>query len=98
MALKKKIVLENGITVNYHRIISLNKITNQTNIIEVASYTSEKKRLEEKEYYESEEEAKTMDVFINTTYINKEYDENETITEAYNYLKTLEQFAGAEDV
>lgn len=98
MALKKKIVLENGITINYHRIVSLNKITNQTNIIEVASYTSEKKRLEEKQYYESTEEAKTMDVFINTTYINKKYDENETITEAYNYLKTLEQFKDAEDV
>ena len=98
MALKKKIILDNGITVNYHRIVSLNKITNKANIIEVASYTSEKKRLEEKEYYESPEEAKSMDVYINTTFINKEYNENETITEAYNYLKTLEQFAGAEDV
>ena len=40
MALKKEIELENGIIVNYHRIVSINKITNDCNIIEVASYTS----------------------------------------------------------
>ena len=27
MALKKEIELENGITTNYHRIVSINKIT-----------------------------------------------------------------------
>ena len=47
MALKKEIELENGITTNYHRIVSINKITNNCNIIEVASYTSEKQREKE---------------------------------------------------
>ena len=28
MALQKEIILNNGVTVNYHRIVSLNKITN----------------------------------------------------------------------
>ena len=98
MALKKEIELENGITVNYHRIVSLNKITNQTNIIEVASYTSEEKREEEKAYYEDNSEDKTMNVFINTIYVNKEYSEDETIKEAYEYLKTTEMFKDAEDV
>ena len=49
MALDKTIVLNNGITVNYHRIVSINNITNNQSIIEVASYTSSEKRQEEKE-------------------------------------------------
>ena len=44
MAFKKEIELENGIIVNYHRIVSINKITNSSNIIELASYISEKKK------------------------------------------------------
>ena len=98
MAIKKEIELENGIIVNYHRIVSINKITNSCNIIEVASYTSEKQRDKEKEYYESTEENKQMNVFIETEYITKEYSENETIEECYKYLKNLEQFKDAEDV
>ena len=44
MALNKKIELDSGVVVNYHRVVSVNKITNIQNIIEVASYTSEDKR------------------------------------------------------
>jgi hypothetical protein len=97
MALKKEIELENGIIVNYHRIVSINKITNNCNIIEVASYTSEKQRNKEKEYYESIEEDKRMNVFIETEYIQKEYSENETIEECYEYLKKIDKFKDAED-
>ena len=98
MALKKQIELDYGIIVNYHRIVSLNKVTNNTNIIEVASYTSEEKRQEEIDYYNSTEENKTMNVFIDTTYINKEYSETETIEDVYAYLKTLDKFKDAEDI
>ena len=52
MALKKEIELDNGVIVNYHRIVSLNKITNVGNIIEIASYVSKKKRDEEALYQE----------------------------------------------
>lgn len=97
MAIKKEIELENGIIVNYHRIVSINKITNNCNIIEVASYTSEKQRNKEKEYYESIEEDKRMNVFIETEYIQKEYSENETIEECYEYLKKIDKFKDAED-
>lgn len=100
MALQKEIILDNGITVNYHRIVSLNKITNQTNIIEVASYTSKEKREEEREAIKKgQETAETVpiNVFIETTYINKGYSEGETIEEAYNYLKTTDKFKEAED-
>ncbi len=98
MALKKEIELENGIIVNYHRIVSINKITNNCNIIEVASYTSEKQRNKEKEYYESTDGEKRMNVFIETEYIQKEYSENETIEECYEYLKKIDKFKDAEDV
>lgn len=97
MAIRKQIELENGIIVNYHRIVSINKITNEANIIEVASYTNKEKRQEEINYYSNNEEEKTMNVFIDTTYVNKEYDENETIEEVYTYLKTLDKYKNAED-
>ena len=95
MALSKQIELENGIVVNYHRIVSINKITNNSNVIEVASYTSKEKREEEKEYYESTEVNKQMNVFIDTTYIEKEYKEDETIQGVYDYLKTTDKFKDA---
>lgn len=110
MALNKKIELENGVEVNYHRIVSLNKITNVSNIIEVASYINEKQRSKEEKYQElqkrnmnneelNEEEKdvlyKGIDVFINTDMLNIPYDENMTIENAYEYLKTTENYKGA---
>lgn len=97
MAIKKDIELENGIILSYHRIVSLNKITNQGNIIEVASYINEAQRKREIEYYKSTDENKTMNVFINTQYINKEYNANETIEDCYEYLKTTHEFFGAQN-
>lgn len=98
MALKKQVELYNGIITNYHRIVSINKITNNCNIIEVASYISEQQREKEKEYYNSTNENKSMNIFIETSFVQKEYSENETIEECYKYLKILEQFKEASDV
>lgn len=89
MALDKTIVLNNGITVNYHRIVSINNITNNQSIIEVASYTSSEKRQEEKEALKNQ---KPMSVFIKPTYISKEYTSDLDIVSAYAYLKTLDDF------
>ena len=52
MALQKQIELENGVVINYHRVTSLNKITNISNTIEVSSYTNERQREKEKIYQE----------------------------------------------
>lgn len=95
MALKKKIELENGIVVNYHRITTINKITNNTTVIEVSSYISEEKRQDEAEALQN---GTIMNVFIDTTFINKEYNETDTIKDLYSYLKTTEKFKDAEDV
>lgn len=100
MALSKEIILANGVIVNYHRIVGLNKIINQNNIIEIASYTSQEKREEEREAIKQGKEtgeAVPINVFIDTAYIDKEYSETETIEDAYNYLKTLDKFKDAED-
>ena len=95
MALKKEIELDNGVVVNYHRIVSINKITNSSNIIEIASYTNKEKRQQEVEALEN---ATPMNVFIHTEFLNKEYDENESIQDVYIYLKTIEKFKDAEDI
>lgn len=112
MALKKEIELDNGIITNYHRIVSLNKITNQSNMIEVANYTSKEQREKEKEYQTiqnkniakeklSDDEKtllnKGINVFINTMYIAKEYDENEKIEDVYEFLKTTKTFENSID-
>lgn len=39
-----------------------------------------------------------MNIFIDTNYITKDYNENETIEECYEFLKTLEKFKNAEDI
>ena len=101
MALSKKITLENGVEVNYHRIVSINNIINEQTIIEVASYTSEEKRNEEKNALESGKksgEAVPMNVFINTNYVSKEYSEKDTPEDCYKYLKTLDEFKNAKDI
>lgn len=113
MALQKEIELENGIILNYHRIASLNKITNISNNIEVNSYVSESQREKEKAYQElqiknaSEEELteeekeeleKGINVLVEADYITIPYDENMTIENAYEYLKTTEKYKEAEDI
>lgn len=95
MGLKKYIALDSGVIVTYHRIVSSNKVTNNSNIIEVASYLNETQREIEKEALNT---GSSMNVFIETTYISKEYDEEEDITDMYDYLKTTEKFKDAEDL
>lgn len=94
MAILKSIELQNGITVNYHRVVSVNNITNHASIIEVASYPNKAKRKEEKEKIANHEE---MDIFINTEYLETEYNPDLNVIAAYDYLKTTEKFGGAKN-
>ena len=101
MGLEKNITLPNGVRLNYHRIVSVNVITNHQNIVEVASYTSKAKRQEEQEAYDQARETgewPEIDVLINTQYFNAPYDQDMTIISAYEWLKTLPEFKGADDV
>lgn len=96
MALSKKISLGNGVITDYHRVVSVNTITNVANIIEVASYTSRAKREEEAEAIANGTE---MDVFIHTRFENAPYDQTMTVEGAYGWVKeNVADFEGADDV
>ena len=94
MALNKLIILDNGITVNYHRIVSINNIVNKSSIIEVASYTSKEKRQEENKKVQKGE---PMDIYIRTQYISTEYLKDLNVDLAYEKLKVLDVFNGCTD-
>lgn len=101
MALSKEIENDNGIVTNYHRIVSVNSIVNQQTTIEVASYINASKREEESNALKTARETgeyPETNIFIETEYITKDYDENDNIKNCYDYLKTLDKFKGAKDV
>lgn len=94
MGLIKPIELPSGVVTNYHRIVSMNVITNVHNVIEIASYTSQEKRNEEKKAIAN---GIGHNVFISTKYISADYNQNMTIQSTYNWLKTLPDFEGSVD-
>lgn len=94
MALTKNITLDNGVITRYHRIVSINHIINHASIIEICSYTSAKKRAEEKNAIENNDE---MNVYLHTQYIHTNYNDTMTTADAYEFVKSLEQFEGATD-
>lgn len=94
MALNKEMTLKNGIVVKYHRIVSVNNITNQSSIIEIASYTNEEKRMEEKAKFLKNE---PMNIYIHSKYYSKEYTKDLNVDSAYAYIKTLDEFINSSD-
>ena len=53
------------------------------------------KREQEMQQLENNED---INVYIDTTFINVDYDEDSTINDWYTYLKTTEKYLDAEDV
>ena len=108
MALLKEIKQKNGIKMNYHRIISINNITNISTIIEVGSYIDEEERklqiqikeLLNKDFTkltDDEKEILTHRVIVESKDYLIEYDAEMTVEKAYEYLKTLDVFSNAQD-
>lgn len=98
MALSKSIALSNGITVDYHRVVSVTNVTNVQLTVEVGSYTSEDMRLAEKASALSRD-AGGADPYISTSwFVVDPYREGMDVSEAYAYIKTLPEFEGATDV
>lgn len=89
MALFKNIRQDDGVTTNYHRILYMTQVVNQQNSIAVVSYVDSESR-----------ESDNMDspVYKKAITYETKYDEGMTIETAYEYLKTLPAFDGAEDV
>ena len=84
-----------GVPLNYHRVASVNIVTNQCNLIEVQSYVSKAKRDEEKQALANRQ---AMDVFIHADTYVAPYDQTMTVDSAYSYIKALDDFSGATDV
>ena len=95
MALLKQIELDSGIVLNYHRIVTITKITNHSTVLEIASYTSKEKREQEILQFVNKEE---ITVYINTSFMSVDYDEDTTIKDWYGYLKTTDRYLNAEDI
>lgn len=90
MALNKAIMQANGITTSYHRILFIQVTTNQQNSIAVLSYVDEISR--------AAEQSGDFTPYRSSVTYETEYSENMTIATAYEYLKTLPEFAGATDI
>lgn len=95
MALYKEIELENGVMVNYHRIVTITKVTNFSVILEIASYINQSKREQEIQQIQSGDE---ITVYQDTSFLSVDYDETANITDWYNYLKTTDKYSGATDI
>ena len=113
MALKKDLLLKNGINVSYHRIAVLNEIINQSINIQVLSYLDEFKRIAEKDYEDIQEKisnneevteeemqkiSEGFDTYIYHSNYQIDYQNDFDVKDAYEYLKSLEEFKDAEDI
>jgi hypothetical protein len=102
MAIKKRVTADNGIVTEYHRVVLVRIDVNQHNTILVHSYLNEDGRQIEKDYaaglYKDVEAGFMKFPYVDAKYLHPAYDENMTVKGAYEYLKTLPQFEGAEDV
>lgn len=90
MALNKAIRQDDGVVTNYHRILFTQQMLNHHNSIVVVSYVDREAR-------EGEKEAKKPPYRQSKTF-EVPYDENMIPSKAYDVLKTLPDFEGAEDV
>ena len=102
MALKKTVTAKNGIVTEYHRIAMISVEVNQQNTILLYSYLSEDGRQIEKDYAEGKYKDIDSGFFLlryyDEHYLHPDYDGTMTIEKAYEWLKTLPEFEGAEDV
>ncbi len=102
MAIKKQVTADNGIVTEYHRIALVTIDVNQKNTILIHSYLSEAGRQIEKDYaagkYNDVEEGMMKFPYVDATYIDADYDGNMTIASAYDFIKTLPRFVGADDI
>lgn len=95
MALSKSVSMGGGVTARYHRVESVQIVTNVADYIVVTSYTSKSKREEEKEACEGD---CVMDVWQSTQAYVAPYGAM-TVAGAYEWLKAnVAAFEGASDV
>lgn len=91
MALYKEIRQSDGVTTKYHRILYVMTTVNRQNSIAVLSYVDDESRTAEIDHTMEQPYQKSI------TY-ETDYNPSMTIEDAYEFLKTLPQFEGAEDI
>lgn len=91
MGLYKEIKQADGVTTNYHRIMSVTVTTNRQNSIAVFSYVDNDSR-------DAEKGDVMAQPYIKAVTYETAYNPEMTVSTAYEYLKTLPQFEGAIDV
>jgi hypothetical protein len=90
MALYKEIEQDDGVMTTYHRIRSMSFVINDTISITIVSYINNRSRVNVS--------VGDFAPYIRGMTYMLPYDETMTITKAYEYLKTLPEFEGAEDI
>lgn len=102
MAIKIQTTADNGIVTEYHRIAMVSIDVNSQNTILVYSYLNESGRQIEKDYaagmYDHLEAGEMRFPYVQSRYINTPYDGTMSIVSAYEYIKTLPEYANAEDI
>lgn len=98
MALLKKVIMANGLPLEYHRIAMIKNEINQQTTILVHSYLNAEARQYEKDYVNGLIEGEPTFPYVDAQYYNLEYDPEMTISRAYGWIKNnLPEFEGAED-
>lgn len=98
MALKKTIIMPNGLPLEYHRIALVSFDVNSQNTILVHSYLNEDARQYEKDYAAGLIEGEPTFPYVHSEFYNPPYDGVMSISRAYDWLKTnVPAFEGAED-
>lgn len=91
MALYKMITQDDGVPTSYHRILFIMKTVNRQNSISVLSYVDSNAR-------DNEINSTISQPYCKSITYELPYNETMTIEDAYEYLKTLPQFEGADNV
>lgn len=92
MALNKEIRQDDGVVTNYHRILYIMQTLNRQSSIAVLSYVDAESRASD-----NDREFVVSPYRRATTY-EFDYVPDLTVEAAYNLIKSLPQFKGAEDV
>lgn len=98
MALLKKVIMANGLPLEYHRVAMIKNEINQQTTILVHSYLNAEARQYEKDYANGLIEGEPTFPYVDARYYNIEYDPEMTIVLAYSWLKNnIHDFENAED-
>ena len=96
MALSKPIKQSNGIVLNYHRIADIRNVVNDKTYLDIISYVDKEER--EKEQNQPKYSPNKEIIYKVSKMYDLPYNDSLTIEQAYEYLKTLEDFEGSEDI